>query len=99
MTLEQMRKLLARLNLRSLHWRRLVTNIGWANRKIGGGQKVVKNEKCMGVFQLLGKPARAAPQILSLWFSSKRSQKSIQTMKVLVKTTQKYCLKASPMSP
>jgi len=34
------------------HWRRLVKNFGWANQNIGG-QKVVKSDKCMGVFQLL----------------------------------------------
>src|SRR6218665_119266 len=43
----------------SVHWRRLVKNIGWANRNIGG--KVVKSDKCMGVSQLLGARARAAP--------------------------------------
>ena len=42
------------------HWRRLVKNIGWTNQNIGGGQKVVKSDKCMGVSQLLGARARAA---------------------------------------
>ena len=36
------------------HWRRLVKNIGWANQNIGRGHKVVKSEKCMGVYQLFG---------------------------------------------
>ena len=43
-----------------IHWRRLVKNIGWANQNIWG-KKVVKNDKCMGVSQLLGARARAAP--------------------------------------
>ena len=42
------------------HWHRLVKNIGWANQNIGE-QKVVKSRKCMGVSQLLGARARAAP--------------------------------------
>ena len=45
----------------SIHWRRLVKNIGWANQNIGGGQKVVKSDKCMGVSQLSGARSRAAP--------------------------------------
>ena len=31
--------------------------------KILGGQKVVKSDKCMGVSQLLGARARAAPKV------------------------------------
>ena len=34
--------------------------------KILGGQKVVKSDKCMGVSQLTGACARAAPQSLRL---------------------------------
>jgi len=52
------------------HWRILVKNMGWANQNIGEGQKVVKSsDKCIGVSQLLGARARAAPlpQSLSLW--------------------------------
>ena len=37
-----------------MHWRRLGKNIGRANQNIGGGQKVVKSDKCMGDSQLLG---------------------------------------------
>ena len=42
------------------HWRRLFKNIGWSNQNIGG-QKVVKSDKCMGISQLWGAHARAAP--------------------------------------
>ena len=49
----------------AVHWRRLDKNSGWANQNIGG-QKVVKSEKCMGVSQLLGARAPAAPQSLRL---------------------------------
>jgi len=48
------------------HWRILVKNIGWEKPKILG-DKVVKSDKCMGVSQLLGARARAAPQSLRLW--------------------------------
>src|SRR6218665_257883 len=44
---------MSRKGLRQLHWRSLVKIIGWANQNMGG-QKVVKNDKCMGVSQLLG---------------------------------------------
>ena len=47
------------------HWHRLVKNIGWTNQNIGG--KVTKGDKCIGVSQLLGASARAAPQSLRLW--------------------------------
>jgi len=47
-------------------WRRLVKNIGWANQNIGE-QKVVKSNKYMGVSQLLGARAQAAPKSLRLW--------------------------------
>jgi len=40
-------------------WRRVVKNIGWADQNIG--EKSGKNDKCMGVSQLLGARARAAP--------------------------------------
>ena len=45
------------------HWRILVKNIGWANQNLGGGAKVAKSDKCMGVSQLLGARARAAPYV------------------------------------
>ena len=41
--------------------RRLVKNIGWANQNIVG--KVVKSDKYMGISQLLGARARAAPKV------------------------------------
>ena len=47
------------------HWRRLVKNIGWANQNIGE-KKVVKSDKFIGVSQLLGARARAAPLSLRL---------------------------------
>ena len=56
------------------HWRKLVKNIGCANQNIGWGQKVVKSDKCMGVSQLLGACARAAPHSLRL--CSQRRQHS-----------------------
>src|SRR6218665_2719640 len=43
------------------HWHRLVKNIGWTNQNIGG--KVTKGDKCIGVSQLLGASARAAPKV------------------------------------
>src|SRR6218665_4134854 len=42
------------------HWRRLVKNIGWENQNIGG--KVVKNDKYMGVSQLLGARSGLPPK-------------------------------------
>src|SRR6218665_3236731 len=38
------------------HWRRLVNNIGCTGQTkiLGGGQEMVKSDKCMGVSQLLG---------------------------------------------
>jgi len=53
--------------VRYKHWRRLVIHIRWANQNIGRGQKVVKSDKCMGVSQLLGAFARAAPHSIRLW--------------------------------
>jgi len=53
----------------SLHWHRLVKNIGWASQTIGG-QKVVKSNKCMGVSQLLRghvpglPPQKSTPMLL-----------------------------------
>src|SRR6218665_2972454 len=40
------------------HWRRPVKNIGRANQNIGGGGK---NDKCMGVTQLLGRHVPGLP--------------------------------------
>ena len=51
---------------RTSHCRRLVKNIGWANPN-NGGQKVVKCDKCMGVFQLLGDTCPGCPHSLLLW--------------------------------
>ena len=45
-----------------MHWRRLVKNI-WVAKQSIGGQQVVKSDKCMGVSQLLGARARAAPKV------------------------------------
>ena len=42
------------------------TKILWANQNMGV-QKVVKSDKCMGVSQLLGAGALAAPQSLRLY--------------------------------
>ena len=50
------------LVISNFHWRRLGKNTGWANQNIGGEQKVVKSDKCMGDSQLLGARARAAPK-------------------------------------
>jgi len=47
------------------HWCRFVKNIG-ADQNILGEQKVVITAECMGVSQLLGTRARAAPQSLRL---------------------------------
>src|SRR6218665_3768040 len=43
------------------HSRRLVKNIVWAKKILG--EKVVKSDKCMCVFQLLGARARAPPKV------------------------------------
>jgi len=57
--------------VRCPHWRRLTKNIEWAvgKPKYCGGQKVVNSDKCMGISQLLGARARAAPISLRLWWS------------------------------
>jgi len=52
------------------HWRRLFKNIGWANQNIGE-KKVVKSDKFIGVSQLLGARARAAPLSLRLWWQTR----------------------------
>ena len=48
------------MNGERVHFRRLVKNIELANQNTGK-QKVVKSNKCMGISQLLGARARAAP--------------------------------------
>jgi len=53
----------------SIHWRRLVKSIVWANQNSGGGQKVVESDKRMGVSQLLGARARAAFKIYAYQMS------------------------------
>src|SRR6218665_248870 len=50
------------------HWRILVKNIEWANQNIGGGQKVVKSNKCMGVSQLLESKAPLSSKTDHLYF-------------------------------
>jgi len=59
---------LVQTQLGAEHWHRLDKRIVWANQNIGARQKVVKSDKCMGVSQLLGARAKAAPQSLCLWF-------------------------------
>ena len=54
------------------HWRKLVKNIGCANKNYIEGQKVVKSDKCMGDSQLLGARVRAASQSLRLWVEPNR---------------------------
>src|SRR6218665_4086932 len=45
------------------HWRiQPLSKILGGQNKILGGQKVVKRDKCMGVYQLFGARARAAPK-------------------------------------
>ena len=48
----------------SHHWRKLVKNIGWKNKNIGG-EMGVKSDKCMGISQLLG--GTSMPMTLSVY--------------------------------
>jgi len=45
-----------------MHWRRLVKNTGWANQNFEG-KKGGKNDKCMGVSQLLGGTCLGCPSL------------------------------------